>query len=168
VVAKSALFWDSPPYSPLKLNYISKDHFASIFRDEKQANQESNKLCLLLASCWFLAWFIFQPWRWRRHVPLKRRLTCSGLQDIMSQKTELGIVVVLHVSAWAKYRNKHVRYFHGPVKKEFSSTTPCLGHIVRSVFPRNIKCNYRTKTWMWRNLRCWYCDMSTRRWTMRC
>jgi hypothetical protein len=32
-------------------------------------------LCLVLASCWFLVWLIFRPWRWRRYVTLKRPLT---------------------------------------------------------------------------------------------
>jgi hypothetical protein len=34
-----------------------------------------NKLCLLLASRWFLASLILRIWRWRRHVPPKRRFT---------------------------------------------------------------------------------------------
>jgi hypothetical protein len=35
------------------------------------------------ASCWFLAWLTFQPWKWRRHVPPKCRLTFTGLHDDM-------------------------------------------------------------------------------------
>jgi hypothetical protein len=40
------------------------------------------------ASCWFLAWLIFQPGNWRRHVPPKSRLTFNGLYDVVSQKVE--------------------------------------------------------------------------------
>jgi hypothetical protein len=31
------------------------------------------------ASLWFPAWFIIGRWRWRQHVPPKRRLTFNGL-----------------------------------------------------------------------------------------
>jgi hypothetical protein len=36
---------------------------------------QPSRLWLLPASCWFLAWFILQPWRWRQHVPPKLLLT---------------------------------------------------------------------------------------------
>jgi hypothetical protein len=39
-------------------------------------------LCLL-----FLARFFLRSWRWRRHVPSKRRFTFNGLQGVISQKT---------------------------------------------------------------------------------
>jgi hypothetical protein len=45
-------------------------------------------LCVLPASCWFLAWLTLQPWRWRRCVPLKCHLTFAGPQDIISQKVK--------------------------------------------------------------------------------
>jgi hypothetical protein len=44
---------------------------------------------LLPGSCWFLAWFILQPWRLRRYVPPKRRLYLNGLYGVISQKKEL-------------------------------------------------------------------------------
>jgi hypothetical protein len=37
-------------------------------------------LCLMPASCSFLAWLTLQPWRWKRYVSLKRRLTFTGLR----------------------------------------------------------------------------------------
>jgi hypothetical protein len=40
----------------------------------------------LLASSRFLAWLIFRPWRWRRNVPQKHRLTFNGLHGVLSQK----------------------------------------------------------------------------------
>jgi hypothetical protein len=48
-----------------------------------------NIFCLLLTSCWFLASFIIRPWRWRRHVPPKRRLIFNKLHGVISQKIEL-------------------------------------------------------------------------------
>jgi hypothetical protein len=44
--------------------------------------------CLGSASCWCLSWLTLQPWRWRRHVPPKRRLTSKGLHGVISKKTE--------------------------------------------------------------------------------
>jgi hypothetical protein len=38
----------------------------------------------------FLAWLILRPWRCRRYVPPKRRLTFDGLHGVISQKTELS------------------------------------------------------------------------------
>jgi hypothetical protein len=40
-------------------------------------------------SRWFLARLILRPWRWRRHVPQKRRLTFKGLHGVISQNIEL-------------------------------------------------------------------------------
>jgi hypothetical protein len=43
---------------------------------------------MLLASYLFLVWLTLQPWRWRRHILLKRRLTFMGLHCIMSENTQ--------------------------------------------------------------------------------
>jgi hypothetical protein len=43
-------------------------------RISRAAENEQSFACHLL-SRWFLARFILRPWRWRRHVPPKRRLT---------------------------------------------------------------------------------------------
>jgi hypothetical protein len=47
------------------------------------------KLCLLLASCWFLAWRILWSWRLMRNFPPKRWLNFNGLHGAISQKKEL-------------------------------------------------------------------------------
>jgi hypothetical protein len=73
----SSVIWNTTPYSQLKLNR----HF-----------------CLLPASCWFLAWLILGPRRWRRHVPPKRRLTFNGLQGVISQKILLFITTAVRTS----------------------------------------------------------------------
>jgi hypothetical protein len=58
--------------------------------------------CLLPASCWFVAWHTFQPWRWRQYVTPKRRLTSIGLPQhillfriisiIYSHPTNIGLI----------------------------------------------------------------------------
>jgi hypothetical protein len=47
-----------------------------------------------LLSRWHLAWFILQPWRWRRHAP-KRLLTFNGLHCLISQNIEIFTEVIL-------------------------------------------------------------------------
>jgi hypothetical protein len=47
-------------------------------------------LWLLSASDWFLACIILWPWKWKRHVPPKRRLTLNGLRGVISQNIELS------------------------------------------------------------------------------
>jgi hypothetical protein len=46
-------------------------------------------------QCWFLAWLILGPWRWRRHVSPKRRLTFDGIHDVISHKIELFITIAV-------------------------------------------------------------------------
>jgi hypothetical protein len=59
------------------------------------SNHISNNtsLCKIWGSVWLLLshWPILRPWRWRRHVPPKRRLTFNGLHGITSQKLTLLI-----------------------------------------------------------------------------
>jgi hypothetical protein len=40
----------------------------------------------------------FWPWRWRRHVPLKRRLAFNGLHCVVPQTTELFITTAVRTS----------------------------------------------------------------------
>jgi hypothetical protein len=44
------------------------------------------EFCLLLASCWFLAWLILRPWICRRHIPPKSPLKMNGLYGVISMK----------------------------------------------------------------------------------
>jgi hypothetical protein len=74
VVMKSSIFWNITPCSPLKVNW--------------RFGGTRSRACHQL-SRWFLARLIFRPWRWRRNVPLKRRLTLNSLQGVISLKTEL-------------------------------------------------------------------------------
>jgi hypothetical protein len=65
----------------------------------------SHVLFLLSASCWFLPWLTVQPWRWRRHVPPKRRLTFArGSEDIA---VHFRILLTRHrSSAWPTYTSR--------------------------------------------------------------
>jgi hypothetical protein len=46
---------------------------------------------------WLIAWLIFRPWRWKRHVPPKRRLTFDGLHGIISLLWEPEILYRAHI-----------------------------------------------------------------------
>jgi hypothetical protein len=83
VFMKSSIYWDIMTCSPLKSTHVSEEYVTSIFRVEKA------ELCLPPASRWFLAWLILRPWRLRRYVLPKRRLTFNGLHGVTSQKIEL-------------------------------------------------------------------------------
>jgi hypothetical protein len=51
-----------------------------------------------LLSRWFLARLILRPWRWRRYVPPKRRLTLNRLHDVISKKIEIFITTGVRTS----------------------------------------------------------------------
>jgi hypothetical protein len=68
----------------------------------------------------FLAWFILKAWRWRRHVPSKRRLTSNGLHGVISQKVEFFITTAVRTSNYAK-KNCWTRCFlWGPCRIKYS------------------------------------------------
>jgi hypothetical protein len=46
-------------------------------------------MLLLCFHAGFLLSLFFRPWRWRRYVPPKHRLTLNGLHGVISQKTVL-------------------------------------------------------------------------------
>jgi hypothetical protein len=73
-------------------------------------------LCLLSASCWFLAWFTFQPWRWW-HISPKRRLTFEGLHGIIFHTIKLSTSTAARtsspISPCMKYCLKVNQYKHG-------------------------------------------------------
>jgi hypothetical protein len=56
------------------------------------------QFCLIPASRWFLAWLILRPSEWRRYVPLKRRLTFSGLHGVISRLIRLQLFCYRHVN----------------------------------------------------------------------
>jgi hypothetical protein len=53
------------------------------------------------ATCWFIAWLILRPLRWRWYAPTKRRLTFNGLRDVISQKM---VIFVIHFACGQQYK----------------------------------------------------------------
>jgi hypothetical protein len=84
VVLNSSIFWDITTCSPVKVNWL--------FRGTCRLHLQGRRISQARNQCesrWQAAWLILRPWRWRRHVPQKRRLNFNGLHDVISQKTEL-------------------------------------------------------------------------------
>jgi hypothetical protein len=70
------------------LNVLSAESQPTFRRNISPSSSGSNKpsrLCHLL-SPWYHSRLILWPWRWRRYVPPKRRLTFSELHGVISQK----------------------------------------------------------------------------------
>jgi hypothetical protein len=75
-VLKTSIFWDIKPCSLLKVSQCFGGT-CHLHVQGQRINQA--ELWLLPPSCWFLACLTLQPWRWRRHVPLKCQLTFNRL-----------------------------------------------------------------------------------------
>jgi hypothetical protein len=58
----------------------------------------SEEFCLLAASCRLPAWLTPQRYKWRRHIPPKRRLNLNELHGIISQKIETFITADVTIS----------------------------------------------------------------------
>jgi hypothetical protein len=71
----TSIFWDITPCSPLKVNR----RFVGTCRKQISG-------CHLISR--FLSQLILLPWRWRRHIPPKLRLTFTVLHGIISQRIE--------------------------------------------------------------------------------
>jgi hypothetical protein len=54
---------------------------------------------------WFLIWFNFSSWRWRRYVPPKSQ-ALSDVHGVTTQKTELFIVIAVRTTNSAKVINQ--------------------------------------------------------------
>jgi hypothetical protein len=63
--------------------------FPFCFLHNPKFRQADCSACHLLSGCFF-AWLIPRPWRWRRHVPPKRRLTFNGPHGVVSHNMELS------------------------------------------------------------------------------
>jgi hypothetical protein len=93
MVMNSSIFWDMTPCSPLKFNRRFRRTYHLHLQGQRISrtkNQSQSRWQAYLLSLWSLVLLILRPWRWRRHVPLKRRLTFNGLHDVISQKIELS------------------------------------------------------------------------------
>jgi hypothetical protein len=92
---KSTIFWDIMPCSPLSVN----GRFGGTYSLRLQGRR--NKL----SHAGFLLRLFFRPWRWRRYVPPKRRLTPNGLHGVISQKMVLFITTAERTSNLTQFNN---------------------------------------------------------------
>jgi hypothetical protein len=94
--------------------------------------------CHLLPS-WFLASLSLPPWRWRKHVPSKNRLTFNGLYSVMCQKIQIFTRLFHKTRRWTK--SGHLIFttvmYHCQTHSEFT-------HLVTFVRKTTI---YRAKKW---------------------
>jgi hypothetical protein len=76
---KNSLFWDITPCSPFRVNRRfggeGRQHLQGR-RISQGRNQHESR------------WQVDLCWRWRRHVPPKRRLTFNGQHGVIFQKIE--------------------------------------------------------------------------------
>jgi hypothetical protein len=90
---KCTIFWDRTPCSPLKVNR----RFEGTYRLHCQGWGIS-RARYQCESKWQAG---LRPWRWRRYVPPKRRLTFNGLHGVTSQKiVSSAIVLFLCAYIW--------------------------------------------------------------------
>jgi hypothetical protein len=82
----------------------------------------------------FLLWRI-RPWRWRWHVPSKRRLTFNELHGVISKNRELFIESYCYISALCSYqmlRNSHLRVYYF-VSRIARLMSVCNRKVLRSI-----------------------------------
>jgi hypothetical protein len=101
MIMKSSIFLDKSPRRQ-ELTDVSEEHVT-----RKQAAS--------IPACWFLAWLIPRPCRWRRHVRLKRVLISNGLYGVISQEIELfkhyfvgAFNITLQRSGWDSSKLPHL------------------------------------------------------------
>jgi hypothetical protein len=84
VVMQNTVFWDITLCSPFKVNihFGGTYHLHLQIRISRARFQRKKQVASTLLATFF-------PWRWRRYVPPKRRLTFNGLHCVMSHKTVL-------------------------------------------------------------------------------
>jgi hypothetical protein len=92
--------WNLTPCNPIEVHLcfggICRLHLQG--RRKIQArNQREVLTCYLLRAGLIFGRFI-RTWKWRRYVPLKRRLTFEGLHGVTSQKTAFFITTAVRTS----------------------------------------------------------------------
>jgi hypothetical protein len=102
IFLKSIIFWDMTPCSPLSVNHRFGGTYRLHLQDRRNKFSKNRKkadsihlppACLLVLLNLFL-----RPWRWRRYVPPKRRLTLNILHGVISQKIVLFITTAVKTS----------------------------------------------------------------------
>jgi hypothetical protein len=91
----------------------------------------SKALCFLPASYWFLDSLNFQPFRWRRHVPPKRRTTLHGLYNVISHTTRLFRIICASLFIEAFWR--FTVHFKPKAALEFSKLLQKLDNVLNAL-----------------------------------
>jgi hypothetical protein len=87
---RSSVFWDITPCSQSKVNWC----FGGTYRFPLQGRTRYQRESRWQAEYWYLARLI-RPWRWRRYVPPKLRLTSNGSHGVISENIVLFITTAV-------------------------------------------------------------------------
>jgi hypothetical protein len=98
------IFWDITPCSPLKVNR----HFGGICHLNLQSRRWAKQETIVKAG------ENLPPWRWRRHIPPKRRLTFNGLHGVIFKKIQLFLTM----------KNVHTEHIEEDVCRNIRHTWP--------------------------------------------
>jgi hypothetical protein len=115
VVTKSSVFWDITSCSPLKVNRCFGATCRRHLHGRRISEARNQREAVSKQSS---TWLIPRPWRWRWHVPPKRRLTFNGLHGVIPQKIRLLMCVLFSLSFW-QFQNR----------TSLSSETACCDEI---------------------------------------
>jgi hypothetical protein len=97
----------------------------------RSKNKSRNKPLLVHILLRFFAWLLLRPWRWRKSVPPKRRLTLKDLQGVISQEVEFFITNAVRTSN--STCNMHISLSKGPLLKlleEYEAVESQTAHTV--------------------------------------
>jgi hypothetical protein len=86
-----SVFWGITPYGSRKVNEISKEHVAFIFRIEEETTKEA-KVKEVASRAYY------SNLKMEGHAPLERRLIFNGLHAIIAQKREPFITIAVRAS----------------------------------------------------------------------
>jgi hypothetical protein len=114
---KSNFFWDLTQCSPLEVNRRFGGTYRLHLQGLKISRARNQREIRWEAEFWFLARIIFRPWRWKRYVPPKRRLTLKELHCVISQKMVLQDNSVIHRSLFHPLATLRHRIWAGPERE---------------------------------------------------
>jgi hypothetical protein len=95
--------------------YVTQE--TKVKADVKQSSSNS--------SCWFPAWLILKPLRYKPHYPPKRRLNFNGLHGAVSQKTRLITSAAIHLEALFVSELSYIVFIYGLSGRNSSHRAAC-------------------------------------------